>query len=449
MADLVRFRPFELFNPEVLPRETPSYGDVIPESKPSFRVANPEAFPQTPTQPTGAERLARAGARLDAAAPQTPPAAPTAGGFRSSISVGGALSRAVGILPEAIAAQRKGESFVKAPPVTFQASHAVPGGGIEDYAAKPSFAATLRQTSPALTLTQTNIEAPSLVQRPVGGWPGEDTLQTVPANPGELRSMAVDYGRGITELVGTPVQRGRSFTNLIPAGAPSAAINEAVNRFRTGPQGVLGGTETSPATPSVSTPDDFRAQYRTEMAARRNTDGDPGRIGKTLGVESEADYVKRRSAEQATALNKDQFRPAMQGKTVNATNYARVYGSIPEQRKAYDEANAPPDRMKQIALEKAMIELENLKKAPAKETKLNSFGIKQKTDNFGGGIAGLNTVDFGEYGTYDVSTDDAAKLQSYQQQLFQDFLAQGENTRDAYNNAVTEAYKIFSTPRAK
>lgn len=252
--------------------------------------------------------------------------------------------------------------------------------------------------------------APVTVQRPAGGWRGEAMPQTVPANPGEVRPMAVDYGRGITELVGTPGQQGRSFTNLIPAGAPSTGITEMVNGFRTAPQGVQGAA--APAT-GVTSPD--------------------------------APVTATPAAAQPTG-----FRPALAGQTVFAPAYNAVYGSVAEQRKAFEAAQPKPlDAKEQVDLEKSMIELENLKKKPAAETKLNTFGLKQKTDAMQGLIEGKYSIDFGEFGAYDISEADASRLHGYQQQLFQDFLTKGKNTRDAYNEAVSETYKIFSTPRTK
>lgn len=105
-----------------------------------------------------------------------------------------------------------------------------------------------RPYTPDMSLTPRTTTAPQPTMR-------------VPANPGELQPMAVDYGRGITEIVGAPGQQGRSFTNLIPAGAPATGITEMTRRFRNDPQGAVSDSG------EVLLGQGGRGSFRTETTA--------------------------------------------------------------------------------------------------------------------------------------------------------------------------------------
>lgn len=65
--------------------------------------------------------------------------------------------------------------------------------------------------------------------------------------PWDNRVEAQDYGRGITEIIGGYNQKGRSFTNLIPAGASKVGIHEMTRRFQEEPQGVSGALSGVPS----------------------------------------------------------------------------------------------------------------------------------------------------------------------------------------------------------
>lgn len=230
------------FNPEVLPRATPAV-DVIPETKPTFRVANPEVLPKA-TPPGSAFAAADSALGREAALAGER----TAGrvGFRSAA---GAAGRGLGVLlsaPIQVPAMAIGATAAAA---NDEAQRIGLGKGGDYMSDSPASLERSQRFNPTGAVDVRNMAAEKLRAPMVSGEPIPPGMVAAqmpgPPAPGSATPIAPaptavnfedphagNYGRGITEIVNAPGQEGRYFTNRIAPGASAADITAATGRFR-------------------------------------------------------------------------------------------------------------------------------------------------------------------------------------------------------------------------
>lgn len=283
MAETAKFRA-TYFDTPVAQAFDPLDGQGF-RGTPKPLAAPPAAPVVAPVQPTAASRLAGANMRL-AAREAAPVASRIAGDVATPLAAKTGFRAALSAIGKGVAT--------------------VAGSKLAGVAGDLLFPA---EAGAGSMLTPTDLSRRT-VQRPIGGWPGEEAVSGpdfIPApTAGNVEDpRAENYGRGITEVFNAPGQQGRSFTNLIPAGAPVTGINEMTQRFREQPQGAVSDSG------AVLTNTSGRGSLRTEST--------PG-------------------ATTAPAAEATGFRPAKAGQRVYAPTYNAVYGSVAQQRQEYDTA---------------------------------------------------------------------------------------------------------------
>lgn len=322
MAETAKFRP--TYNPEVLPRATPSYGDVIPEARTSFRVANPEVLPPRSTG-TGYNVAGTALERESALAGEK-----VAGrlGFRAAVKSGaGALGRGLGMAlsaPVQVPTTLIGGTALAA---NAEAQRLGLGEG-GDYASfSDASMGRSQQINPTGVVDVRNI-APEKIQT---GWavsteiPAVTNLQSFrPVTPPQPSGVVIPYRDPsvpvpITpavspDFVPAPVTRGpdtNGFGSMRISGSPVAAGPERIADTRLGMRGYTVPNLDAAGSFLPAETGDFQVNAGLDMSRR-------GAYGATEGTGGTVNVVE--SPEQALAF-RNRERVAAGLKAIDATGH--------------------------------------------------------------------------------------------------------------------------------